>query len=357
MTSQRDTLKSFTDAAADAVARVIAGVQRDAQQERELRAAEHRARLAELDARIASVAALELKVSERLASLKDGEAGHSVSVEDVTPVILAEVERLFASIPPPKDGDPGKDADPDLVAALVDEKVRAAVEALPPAEPGRSITLEDVEPLIQERIASAVASLPPPVPGKDADPEMVATLVKVAVCDAVAALPPPSKGEPGPMGKLPAIRAWEDRVYYESDAVTKDGATYQALRDTGHAPPHEDWICIAKAGKDGEDGRSFDVRGTYKPDGEYLALNVVALNGASFVAKRDNPGLCPGDGWQLIAMQGKPGKPGERQKGDKGDPGPSIVGGEIDSSGLMTLRLGDGSSVNVDMYPALSRIA
>jgi hypothetical protein len=56
--------------------------------------------------------------------------------------------------------------------------------------------------------------------------------------------------------------------------------------------------------------RSLEVAGTYNPTVKYRALDVVALNGASFCARVDNPGPCPGDNWQLIAAQGKKGAPG-----------------------------------------------
>ncbi len=65
----------FTDAAADRIARSIAAIERDARRERELRDAQFAARMAELDARLASVAALEKTLTDRLAALKDGEPG------------------------------------------------------------------------------------------------------------------------------------------------------------------------------------------------------------------------------------------------------------------------------------------
>ena len=52
----------------------------------------------------------------------------------------------------------------------------------------------------------------------------------------------------------------------------------------------------------------------------YRRLDVVALNGGSFVALKDAPGPCPGPGWQLIASQGKRGAAGE--KGERGERGP-----------------------------------
>jgi hypothetical protein len=54
-------------------------------------------------------------------------------------------------------------------------------------------------------------------------------------------------------------------------------------------------------------------------------LDVVALNGGSFMARRDGPGPCPGPDWQLIAS---PGKQGERgRNGERGAIGPRGVEG------------------------------
>jgi hypothetical protein len=175
---------------------------------------------------------------------------------------------------------------------------------------------------------------------------------------------PGARGDEGAPGKLAVVKEWADGVHYEGDVVARGGSTYQALRDTGREPPHADWRCIAQGGKDGADGRSFTVRGTHAEGETYRHLDVVALNGASFVAKRDNPGACPGDGWQLLAGQGKTGKPGERgDKGDrgapgvKGEPGPPVVAMTIDGEGLLTLVNADGSVVECDLYPVLAKIA
>lgn len=64
-------------------------------------------------------------------------------------------------------------------------------------------------------------------------------------------------------------------------------------------------------GEQGPAGQSFTVRGLFNPQESYRALDVVSLDGGAFVAKRDNPGMCPGDGWQIIAMRGKTGPKGE----------------------------------------------
>lgn len=168
------------------------------------------------------------------------------------------------------------------------------------------------------------------------------------------------RGPEGPSGKLPLVKEWTDRVYYEAESVTLDGSTYQAIRDTGRSPPSDDWICLASAGRDGAEGRSFSIAGTYSATENYKAFSVVTLNGASFVAKVDDPGPCPGEGWKLMASQGKQGKPGERGvglKGDRGPAGPSVVGVSVDDDGMMTLENADGSLVTCDLYPLLSRLA
>lgn len=276
---------------------------------------------------------------------RPGIDGASITLDDVAPLVSDAVERAVAALPAPQDG---KDADPSVIERMVSE----AVASLPVPADGKSVTLDDVRPLIEE----AAARLPSPAPGKDADPK----LIEFMVSDAVSRLPPPKVGEPGKEGapgKLPIARAWADRVHYEAEAVTHRGSLYQSLRDTAKEPPHEDWICIASAG---QDGRSFEIRGTYKESGEYRHLDVVALNGASFAAKSDNPGPCPGDGWQLIATQGKRGAPGERgnaTKGDPGPPGPRVRAVDVDDEGLLTLKNDDGSTVTCDLYPLLEKLA
>jgi hypothetical protein len=62
------------------------------------------------------------------------------------------------------------------------------------------------------------------------------------------------------------------------------------------------------------------VRGAFNETAEYRRLDVVALNGGSFIALKDAPGPCPGCGWHLLASQGKRGAAGE--KGERGAQGP-----------------------------------
>lgn len=138
------------------------------------------------------------------------------------------------------------------------------------------------------------------------------------------------QGPEGPVGKLPVVKLFlPDCVHYAGEVVSHLGSTFQAVKDTGSAPPSKDWIPLAVRGLD---ARTPQVRGTWREDGVYDALDIVALNGGSFIAKRADPGPCPGDGWQLIASQGRNGprgEPGERGEpgasGAKGDPAPAVT--------------------------------
>jgi hypothetical protein len=73
------------------------------------------------------------------------------------------------------------------------------------------------------------------------------------------------------------------------------------------------------------------VRGTYDEKIQYAALDIVARDGGSFVARRDNPGKCPGEDWQLIARQGARGIAGP--KGERGEAAPRISGWKINLEG------------------------
>jgi hypothetical protein len=75
-----------------------------------------------------------------------------------------------------------------------------------------------------------------------------------------------------------------------------------------------------------------NIRSTFDANADYRRLDVVALNGGSFIALKDAPGACPGAGWQLMASQGKRGPPGE-----KGERGPSGPRGDVGASGA-TIR-------------------
>jgi hypothetical protein len=137
--------------------------------------------------------------------------------------------------------------------------------------------------------------------------------------------PPGPSGEQGAPGKLPRCQDWvAGAVHYTGDVVCHQGSTWQSLRDTGHEPGHSDWICIAQA------GAMPRICSTWSVDAKYRVLDVVARDGGAYIARKDDPGTCPGADWQAITLPGKrgpQGHPGERgehgEKGGRGPPGQS----------------------------------
>jgi hypothetical protein len=155
-------------------------------------------------------------------------------------------------------------------------------------------------------------------------------------------------GERGPAGFMRMAQPWVDKVHYEGTIVTHDGGTFQAVRDTGRPVASDDWVLLAApgvAGCDGKDGRSMNLRGTYARTLAYRALDVVALDGGLFVARRDDPGPCPGDGWQLSAMRGRKGEAGPQgERGERGEKAPRWTGWQIDRARYLAIPLmSDGS--------------
>lgn len=348
---------------------------------------------------------LERAIAERLAAVKDGDRGPpgvGVTIDDVAPLVVSVVARAVATLPPAvngrdgkdgrdgvdgidgKDGAPGErglpgdqgppgergaDGAPGVDGAPGrDGKDGAQGPAGERGEKGDTGTAGDRGPPGERGDRGADGPVGPIGPvgergekgeaGINGDRGAAGErgLDGAAGRDGIDGKDgvPGERGERGPAGLLPIVREWTDAVTYATEVRSHNGATYQALRDTAKEPPHADWICIAAAGRD---GRSPRVRETWSADvKDYVELNIVALNGAAFIARKDNPGPCPGAGWQVISTQGKTGQRGEGRIGPRGPAGPSIERMEIDGHGLLTLTNSDGSTVECDLYPVLDKL-
>jgi hypothetical protein len=325
--------------------------------ERELRLKDE-ARAARCEARLAAIELAAFKAEEerqrifgeRLAELRNGRDGEPGKDADVGP-IRAEIEQrtvdLFAAFysletnvgervaarlaelkdgKDGKDGEPGKDADIEPLLTKF-ENLQTQLE-------------ESVDRHLLSRDGEINTKLARIKDGKDGEPGK----------DGEQGPP----GKDGKDGKLPIVREWTNRVHYEGDVVRHNGATYQALADTGSEPPNGDWGELASRGTD---GRGFVLRGTYDAAAEYKQHDIVMLNRNSFAAKYDAPGDCPGDGWQLFGPSGQRGKEGP--PGGRGNDGRSVSVSSLEADpDRMVLRITDslGETLELDLEPIAERI-
>jgi hypothetical protein len=252
----------------------------------------------------------------------------------------------------------GRDADPAPIAALaraLEEKVDHRLAAVRDGKDADPAQFEALAAALTDKVDARLATVRD---GKDVDPAEVERLeasLRQDLADALADVreqlraDPSLKGEPGEPGKLPAVKDWTRGVHYAGDVVTCGGSLWQASRDTGEPPGHDDWTVLATKG---QDAKEFEPRGLYDPNAQYERLNIVALDGGSYVALRDDPGPCPGDGWRAWCQRGKPGKPGDPgpKSTEPGPPGVGIADISVDGFALI-VSLTDGGTIVRDMRP------
>jgi Collagen triple helix repeat (20 copies) len=250
---------------------------------------------------------LERAISERLASIRDGIDG--------------------APGPAGKDGAPGSDG---VAGEKGDKGDRGEPFFGPKGDRG--------DPGLQGEVGPAGQN---GLPGKDGEQGAPGPIGPPGE----SIIGPPGekgdRGDQGPMGRLPIVKQWiVGTVFYAGDVVSWDGETFQAKCDTAHPlDDAEHWTCLARAGQDGKDGQSLNIRGTFDPEQTYGRLDVVTLNYAWFVAINDDPGPCPGAGWKAGPV-GKAGASGARgPRGDKGDNGDIIIDWHIDASKYLAIPI------------------
>lgn len=263
---------ALADAALDAVARAIADVKREAAQAESLRAAEHRAFMAE---QRETLSVMRASLERRLVEVRDGRDG--------------------------KDGEPG-----------------------PQGEKGDTGPQGEIGPQGESGTDGA--------PGEEGDKGDVGERGET--------------GEPGAQG--------------EAGANGIDGAPGERGEkgDTGERGE------VGEKGDQGPEGPAAyvgEARGLFDPEAEYRARDVVALNGSAFMAKIDNPGQCPGEGWMLLAQRGKRGDKGDRGEkgleGKAGKDGAQPVGLKMDAETMeFRMILDNGEECAADFYPIAQAI-
>jgi hypothetical protein len=198
------------------------------------------------------------KELETFPAPRDGIDGKDADMEEVGRIVAERVKDAVASIPVPQDGRDGKDADPEYIKQLVTD----AVAAIPPpkdGDPGRDCDMVEVERILSERVKAAVESLPPAKDGRDGfgfedfslefDGERTFAWVferngerKEFICKAPIVL---DRG------------TYRDGKSYETgDMVSFGGSAFIAQRDTTDKPESSDaWRLAVKRGRDGKPGK------------------------------------------------------------------------------------------------------
>jgi hypothetical protein len=207
---------------------------------------------------------MEEKITDKLLKNvpvpKNGENGKGITVEDVAPFLDQLVEEKIKKLPAAKDGEHGKDADPEFIQQCVAQ----AVATIPPAqkgEDGKSVSVEDILPLLDQLAEEKIKKIPVPKDGengKDADPEFI----QQCVAQAVAAIPLAQKGEDGKSISIDDILPLLDQLAEEKIKkmpVPKDGEHGKDADPEFIQQCIEDAVAKLPAAQKGEDGKSVTV--------------------------------------------------------------------------------------------------
>lgn len=309
-----------------------------------------------VDAAISGEAAKVCQIARTEIVAYDKDTG-VMPTELVSSTIAREVSRQLEAAPRPKDGNPGRDADPAVVARLVDE----AVAKMPKPENGKSVTIEELRPLVDEIVGEHVKDLPapaagrdaptakdlepviaaqvglylelhPPEDGKDADPEVM----KTAIDEAVAALPKAQDGTSVTPEELqPVIDAAVTRAV-EALPKAKDGEDGKSVSIEDVRPIVDQAVDTAvkalPAPEKGDPGKDYDPDVLATAVREAVAAIPVPKDGMSITVEDMAPAIEKAVS-EAIAKMPVP------------KDGVGIAGAVIDRDGNLVVTLTDGKQV------------
>lgn len=252
--------------------------------------------------------------------------------ESLVPQIEQTVKKAVDALPPAKDSK-------DFPVEKVERMVADAVAALPPAKDGvdgASMTVADLEPLVSDVVAKAVALIPAPKDGESVPVEEVRKMIDEAVAAAVAAIPPAQDGRDGQAGRdalqielLPEIDL--AKSYARGTYARHAGGMWRAFEATkglhgwecvveGIAelridqPGGREFTLVARTSSGAEVSKSIKVaalvdRGVFRAEEAYEAGDGVTWGGSFFIAQKDAPIGKPGEpgcnGWRLAVKRGR----------------------------------------------------
>ena len=250
-----------------------------------------------------------------------GEDGKSISLDDVRPMLSEAVDAAVKSIPVPRDGRDGKDADPVDTQAIINGVVRTLLDS------------EHLKTIVDMVAAGAVKSyidenpIRDGVDGKDAPPVTDEQLAK-HVSDYLSRNPP-KQGEKGADGRGAA-----------GAMIDRDGQLLLTMTD---GTVERLGTVVGKDGLNGKDGADFsDVEFDYDGEREFTIKgrngtitkrlpipldkgfwregmrcekgDIVTHQGHAYIALKETklkPCRENGDDWRLFARGGRDGKDGK----------------------------------------------
>ncbi|WP_341520715.1 phage portal protein [Pseudomonas sp. G.S.17] len=256
----------------------------------------------------------------------------SKSLEGVLTDIDEVARAASALIEKPKDGEPGKDADPEYVRQLVE----AAVAELPAPKDGKSVTVEDVLPGITDALEKAIADLPAAKDGESVTAEEVQALVDDAVSKCMQAMSLPKDGEPGRDAAhieiLPAVdiakcyprgtyakhlgglwRSYEATVGLKGWECIVEGVASIGIEQSGDRSFKA--VATLSSGRTEEKSLTFPLmiyRGVFG-GGDHAPGDTVTWAGSLWHCDEptsDKPGETGSKGWRLAVKKGRDGKDG-----------------------------------------------
>jgi len=223
------------------------------------------------------IAAMVAEAVAAIPAPENGKDGSSVTIDDVAPLIAAEVEKRVSELPQPKDGKDGKD--------------------------GESIDPAEVERMVSEQVEKAIASIPAPKDGKDGKDGLDAvSFIRDANDHVIVTM---SDGSIRDLGEFKAKDGKDGADGLGFDDMTEE------LADDGRT--------IIRRYVRGDQVKEFRHslavvldRGVYQEGAEYKAGDGVTWAGSFWIAQKDTATKPDsGDGWRLAVKRGRDGKPGK----------------------------------------------
>ena len=243
--------------------------------------------------RIAELEATIQKMADQIAVLKSAVP----SLGDFEPMIEAAVTKAMASIPVPKDGEPGRSVDPSEVAVMVAEQVKSSVAGIVIPEPAgiKGAIIDKSGELIltfsnghTQAVGQVVGR-----DGADADLDSIQRHIE----HTLAAWPRPKDGVDG-----------KDGLGFDDIVVEHDGErTFTIKMARGERVKHLGTFTVPVT----------IHRGVWTAAKDYAYQDATTFGGSQWLCvdptKKGKPGAgsVEDTGWLLIVKEGRPGKQGQ----------------------------------------------